>query len=1056
MRISLLGPLEVLAADGRPADVGGARLRMLLARLALAAGRPVSAESLIADLWGEEPPAGAVSALQGLVSRLRKALGETGAVELVAGGYRLPVEPEDVDAHRFEELSAQGRRELAADRPREAARLLGAALDLWRGAALADVREAAFAANSATRLHDLRAAADEDRFDAELRLGRHAEVQADLAAAAAEHPLSERLAELRMRALSAAGRQSDALAVYEELRARLGDELGVDPSPELRKVHLALLRGELDRPVAQTEAAPSRLPARLTTFFGRESELGRLAELLDTARLVTIVGPGGAGKTRLSLEAASRLRARVWFVPLAGVSEPGQLADTVLGVLSSSDSRLFDSGQLREATPVDRIANLLDVGDGVLLLDNCEHLVEAAAELAQQLLERLPRLKIMATSREALAITGETLCHLGPLDLPPAEPEPAEAGQAAAVRLFVDRAAGVRPGFTLDATTVGDVVEICRRLDGMPLALELAAAKLRAMGVREIVRRLDDRFRLLTSGSRTALPRQRTLLALVEWSWDLLEEPERVLARRLSALPGGASLPALEVICADDRLPADEVLHVIGSLVDKSLVQEDEDRYRMLETVRAYAAGRLAESGDDITPQLSRYFLAFAEEQEPLLRTRDQLDAIAAFDAEHDNLIHALRSALTARDAVTTSRFVRALFWYWGIRGMSRQFETYVAEVLAFGDELPADVRAAFQVVQGVGAGVRSGEQPPSLDRRALGFHPAVPLFRLSQLASADQGQAELEHALNSPDPWVRASALWAQDFVRSQQGDVDTGAQARREALRAFEQVGDRWGMVMGLLEISMYEDMRGDHEQAISAAERAVVISSELGTEEHLAWAKGRLAAARARSGDLDGARRDLDAGLRQARGRGLRRLETTLLNHQAAVLRRSGKYREAHRTLDRLETFAHRTPLPEEIVRGLITGERVSLLLAEGDAARARELLPQAVRGAFAYGNPGHLATACEWLGRLLALEGDPKGAAAALGMGEKIKGLLDSGDPEIRALIGDLVGQLGEDGFQAAYREGAGLPRQQAIDRLAEVAGRSPSQDTGEHGQVARLR
>ncbi|MBE1560041.1 ATP-binding protein [Nonomuraea africana] len=331
-------------------------------------------------------------------------------------------------------------------------------------------------------------------FDAELRLGRHAEILADLGAAGAEHPLSERLAELRMRALSAAGRQADALAVYEEIRGRLGEELGVDPSAELQEVLLALPRGELERPSAQPEAAPSRLPARLTSFVGRDGELDQLAALMSGSRLVTIVGPGGAGKTRLSLEAASRDRAhqrgRVWFVSLAGVAAPDQLADAVLGALSTADGRLYDGGQLQRATPVDRMAELLDVGDAVLLLDNCEHLVEAAAELAEQLLERLPQLRILATSREPLAIIGEALCHLGPLEVPAGSPDLAKAAAAAAVRLFGDRAADVRPGFALDDSTVGDVVEICWRLDGLPLALELAAARLRSMSVEQIARRL--------------------------------------------------------------------------------------------------------------------------------------------------------------------------------------------------------------------------------------------------------------------------------------------------------------------------------------------------------------------------------------------------------------------------------------------------------------------------------------------------------------------------------------------------------------------------------------
>ncbi|WP_217369879.1 BTAD domain-containing putative transcriptional regulator [Nonomuraea antri] len=1029
--------------DGKPVEIGGTRLRMLLARLALASGRPVAVESLIEDLWDDEPPAGANAALQGLVSRLRKALGEMGAVELTAGGYRLPVNPQAVDAHRFEELAVRGSRELAAGQDRQAAALLRSALELWRGEALADVREAAFARNAATRLHDLRAAVAEDRFEAELRLGRHAEVLADLGAAAQEHPLRERLAGLRMRALSAAGRQSDALEVYQDIRGRLGDDLGVDPSSDLQQLHLALLRGELERPAARAEATPSRLPARLTSFVGREAELAQVAELLSSARLVTIVGPGGAGKTRLLLEAASLQRERVWFVPLATVSEPERLAEAVLSSLGPSGN-MFNGAKPQQVTPVDKIVELLDVGDAVLLLDNCEHLVEAAAELAEQLLVRLPQLKILATSREPLAIIGEALCHLGPLELPPSDLDPdpdlAEVARTGAVRLFVDRAASVRPGFALDHDTIGAVMRICRGLDGMPLALELAAAKLRQMSAAEIARRLDDRFRLLTSGSRTALPRQRTLLAMVEWSWDLLEEPERILARRLSAFPGGAGLAALEAVCTDESLPAEDALGVAGALVEKSLVQEHEGRYRMLETVRAYATARLTESGDDIAGRLSGYFLAFAEEREPLLRTRDQLRAIADFDAEYDNLVYALRTAIAARDALTASRFVRALFWYWGIKGLSSQFETFLTEVLAFGDELPADTLSAFQVVRGVAAEAHTPSRPVALGERALSFHPAVPLFKLSRLASADQSRAELEHALNSSDPWTRASALWAQDYISTQQGDMANSAQRQRVALRAFEEVGDRWGMVMCLLAISVAEDMRGRYPQAIAAAERAVVISSELGTEEHVYASKNRLASARARSGDLAGGLRDVEAAHDQARRRGHRHVEARLLNARAAVLRWSGSYEPAHQALDELEGLAHRLPMPTEIVHDLIAGGRVSLLIAEGDSARARELFPQALRGVFAFESASHTATAAEWLGRLLALEGDAEGAATVLGSSQVIRGLFDHGDPALRAVLATLIEQLGEDGFHEAFNRGAEMPRQDAIDRLAGQAGR----------------
>ncbi|MGI5284625.1 AfsR/SARP family transcriptional regulator [Nonomuraea polychroma] len=1005
MRVEVLGPVKAYLDSGEPVEISGVRLRMLLSRLVLEPGRPVSAETLIDDMWGAEAPAGASAALHSLVARLRKALSGAATLELVAGGYRLPVRAQDVDACQFEELVAKGRRELVAGTHKEAAATLGAALGLWQGAALADVQEAPFADPVATRLHNLRRAAAEDRIDAELHLGRHAEVLADLESLAAGHPLSERLAGLRMRALAAAGRQGDALAVYAEIRGRLADELGVDPAPELQEIHLALLRGEMERPAAPAETAPSRLPAQLTSFVGREPELAQLGGLLSVGRLVTIVGPGGSGKTRLSLEAVARdpahARGRVWFVSLAGVSAADQIVDAVLGALNG---RLYEGG---EAAPLDRICELLDVGDALLLLDNCEHLVEAAAELVDQLLVRLPQLRVLATSREPLAITGEALCHLGPLDVPR---DSAAAAEAAAVRLFVDRASSVRPGFALVASTVEAVVEICWRLDGMPLALELAAAKLRSMSVEQIAGRLDDRFRLLSSGSRAALPRQRTLLAVVEWSWDLLDEQERALARRLAFFPGGADLPALEAVCADASLPAEEIVYVIGSLVEKSIVQESGDRYRMLETVRAYALGRLAESGDDLAVPYSDYFLALAERNEPLLRTREQLAAIAVFDAEYDNLMHGLRQA------ADPSRFVGALFWYWGISGRSAQFESY----LQYGGALPEQAKAAFGVVRA------------SMDVDSAGareFHPARPLMRMAQLAAASAGESDLEDALVSPDPWVRASAHWARDFLLTEQGDLHSGAASRQEALRGFEEVGDRWGLVISLLPLARDHSLRGEHGPAIAALERAVALSSELGTEDHLYLSRVRLARERRRNGDLDGALRDIQALHRRARELGHRRMEVNILVGLANVHRLRGDLERADRILDELAAAQG------ESARDLLVSTRLENRLALGDAVQARKLLPEAVGSLITQSYSAGLAWAAELLAGVLALEGDPEGASAALGMSQVIRGEFDHGEPELRALVDRLTERLGEEGYAQAYRLGAEMPRQVAIDRVA---------------------
>ncbi|GAB4587823.1 BTAD domain-containing putative transcriptional regulator [Nocardia sp. IFM 10818] len=1131
---------------------------MLAARLALENGGAVPVGALIDGLWGEDAPAEAAGALQALVSRLRKALRGAGTVEFGAGGYRLP--EVRLDAQRFEDLVRQGRTDLAAGRAEAAASLLREALSLWRGEALGDVAEAPFVRAVAARLDDLRAAAMADRFDAELRIGRYADILGELETAAAENQLSERLAALRMRALTAAGRQSDALAVYEEMRARLDDELGIDPSAELRETHLALLRGELETPVARREPAVHRLPARLTSFVGRDTELERLGRLLTDSRLVTIVGPGGAGKTRLSLEAMDRYTSGpVFFVPLAEVGAPDQLADAVAGALD-------DRSDERRADQTARLAELLNVGAAVLVLDNCEHLIEAAAELAAHLLDRLPHLRILATSREPLAITGETLWHLDPLAIPAGTPEPGAAQQFSAIQLFIDRATSVRPDFTLDDRTVAPVVEICRQLDGIPLALELAAAKLRSMTVDQIARRLDDRFRLLTSGSRTALPRQRTLLALVEWSWDLLEDPERTLARRLSLFPGGATVEALEAICSTPDLPADDIVYTLDTLVEKSIVTrsaDDNPRYRMLETVRAYAADQLTRSGDNLTTRFTTHFLTVAEESEPLLRTGEQLHAIAVFDAEHANMAAALRitlasasasansapspvghapaansaatpaatapsvaasaamassvAASSATGAATTgaattgsavtgaaaadsagsdsaavsdqsmhsmnvapcagdrsaaavgqaavvgghagvpeaeqaARFVRALFWYWGIRGMSTQFETALAEVLQLGHALPAATGVALRVIQtmagGGGAGFAAAEAllAESEYTGALHFHPALPLWAsllASSTGNAELGARQLELALGWPDPWVRASAHFARDIALTGSGEQPAGADARREALLGFGTVGDRWGLGMALLAQGRDHSLRGDHESAIAAFSRAVAVASELGMEDDILASRTELANERMRAGDLPAALRDIEAAQRLATDLGYARLAALLLLLRAESHRRAGDIARADRDIDHLEQLLERLPAATvQSATHRILLARMANRLTAGEAPQARALLPDVLSGIGASGDAAatthSTARAAELLAALEFLEDAPESAATTLGTTVAIRGIFDSGEPELHTLETELVTRLGREAFDAAYRRGTVLPRKEALNRLSAAS------------------
>ena len=763
MRIGILGPLEVLSAGG-PVEVGGARLRALLTLLALETGRVVPAERLIDDLWEADPPAGAPNALQSLVSRLRAALGNGREVlESHPTGYRLNVARRNVDAFEFEERVAEARR---LSDPEPAAAGLRAALELWRGPALADVAGQPFAEGPIARLEGLRRSAIEERIDADLRLGRHAELVPELAALTAADPLREPLRGRLMRALYGAGRQADALGVYEETKQLLAERLGVDPSAELEAVYLAVLRHDPVLQVAKAEvrvvpppaeAPPTNLRAQLTSFIGRDADLNKVRKLLGEARLVTLTGPGGAGKTRLSVEAAARLHERlpdgVWLVELAPVADPAEVPHAVLSVLGLRDVvlRVTRSGgaPVELVDPLDRLCGALADRRLLLVLDNCEHLIDTAAALADRLLASCPRVRILATSREPLGITGETLWPVEPLELPAVGVSAPEALGFPAVRLLADRAAAVRPGFEVTEANVADVVAICRALDGMPLAIELAAARLRALTPAAVAARLGDRFRLLTAGSRTALPRHQTLRAVVEWSWDLLDQAERDLWRALSIFAGGATLESIGSVeravsaarrdgemsrggrgvargegglsekdlggserrggAARDEvglargewgvsrgesggLGSEGVLAGVVALVDKSLLIATEDgRFRMLETIREYGLERLAGMpGEEerLRRAHAEYFLELAESAEPLLRSREQVAAFGRLAEEHDNLHAALRWAVQARESELASRLCAALGWYWWLCGNRAEGAEAASQVLAM-ENLP-------------------------------------------------------------------------------------------------------------------------------------------------------------------------------------------------------------------------------------------------------------------------------------------------------------------------------------------------------------------------------
>jgi predicted ATPase/DNA-binding SARP family transcriptional activator len=564
VRFGVLGPLAVWTDDGREVSVPESKVRLLLADLLVHEGQPVSVDRLVDDLWGDRLPGNPLNTLQTKVSQLRKVLegAEPGGGKLVTyqrGGYAMPV---DLDVTRFRELITQAR---AVDDVRTRSGLLGDAVALWRGPALAEVADEPFAAPLTARLEEERLAAQEDWAEARLELGDHDALTAELGELVAIHPLRERLRALQMRALYRAGRQNEALASYQELRRRLADELGLTPGPDIAAVQQAIL--EQDRALAIPSAPRTNLPEPLTELVGRDDAVQAVVSLLNTARLVTLTGPGGVGKTRLAVQTARQLT-DAWLIELSGLDRHGSvtqrrpdelIVDVIAATLSIRDARGCDANRLAEYLRDKNIA---------LVLDNCEVAIEPVAALAGRLLEAAPGLRILATSQLPLGVTGEVVWNVPPLTVPGPGSVAAEDVRAfSSVQLFATRAAAADPGFSIDEDNAAAVAAICRRLDGVPLALELAATRIRALGPHELLHRLDDRFRLLTNGTRSGPTRHRTLRALLEWSWQLLSEPQQMVLRRMAIHAEGADLAAVEALAAGDGVPAGDVAGLVADLV---------------------------------------------------------------------------------------------------------------------------------------------------------------------------------------------------------------------------------------------------------------------------------------------------------------------------------------------------------------------------------------------------------------------------------------------------------------------------------------------------------
>ncbi|WUI02401.1 winged helix-turn-helix domain-containing protein [Spirillospora sp. NBC_00431] len=1039
MRFGVLGPVEVWAG-GAVVPVGGPTVRALLAMLLLDAGRVVPAERLIDGLYGAEPPGGAANALQSQVSRLRRGLGDAGLVEGRTPGYRIVVDSDDVDVHRFERLARDGRRALGEGRYGAAAGAFEEALGLWRGAALADV-SAPFADAQAARLEEERAAAVEGCAEARLRDGDAGAVVSALRGLVDAQPLRERARALLMRALHASGRQAEALAVFEDGRRTLAEELGADPSRELADVHLAILRGEIGGDGgAPGEGVRANLPAQLTSFVGREEELRRVGKMLADGRLVTLLGPGGAGKTRLAVEAAGREGGDICFVDLAPVG-PGEVAKALLGALGLREGgmRAVPGEQpdaVEQPDTVERLVTALRGRRALLVLDNCEHVVVPVANLAHRLLSACPELRVLATSREALGITGEALRPLPPLELPPGGARAADVAEYPAVRLFLDRAEAVRPGFTVDDGNAEAVVGICRALDGLPLAIELAAARLRSLPVGEVATRLDDRFRLLSrGGDRSAPPRHRTLRAVVEWSWDLLDEAERTLARRLTVFAGGFALEAAVGVCAMDD--ADEL---VAELTDKSLLQTDGTRYRMLDTVRAFCAERLAAAGEAERYERAHaeYFLGLARRADPHLRGAEQLDWLGLLAADHGNLHAALRWSVR-RDPALGLRLTASLTWYWWLRGRV-EGAPLASELLdVIGDRVPDGLEEEYVlcVTSAVAGGITGERAMAWLDRadallrgikRPLAYPVAIVLWAMT--AGPERTDYEVFTMQIGDDPWSRGLVRMSEVFVAQSEGDVAEVERAGADALRGFRACGDRWGIANSLDPLAQAAARRGDRVRALALLDEAVALMEGLGALEDTADLLYQRGFVHILGGDLDAAWAEFERGLDMARRAGTPDKIAAAYHGLGEVARLRGDVAGARRLYETALTGYASERFIARAVRGAALVGLGWLAVAEDDHARARELFHGALDMSIDHPVFMFQALAGIGLAGVAVAEGDGGRAAALLGAAAALQGIQIAGDPDTERVSSGARGLIGDAAYETAFAAGAALPREEA--------------------------
>jgi predicted ATPase/DNA-binding SARP family transcriptional activator/tetratricopeptide (TPR) repeat protein len=1047
VEIRVLGPLEVVGDDGQVLDVGGPRPQALLIALALAGGHPVPADQLLDEVWRGEPATDR-NRLQVHISRLRRTLGGD-CISTRAGGYALAVQAGALDADQFEHLAAEGRTALQREDAARAAELLRRALGLWRGAPLAEFAETGFAPPVITRLEEARLAATEDRIEADLMLGEHGRLTGELEALVRAHPLRERLWGQLIVALYRSGRQGDALAAYQRARTMLADELGVDPGPELRRLESAVLSQDpalgapAPAPTAPEPRSSGNLPAARNELIGRRAELGMVASLLQASRLVTVVGVGGAGKTRLAVEVARSLiggyRDGAWLVELAPVAGDADVASAAAAALGVAP----DAAPGASRGALERLSDFLSGRQLLLVLDNCEHVVAGAAAVADHLLARCPDLQILATSRESLAVDGESLWALPPL----------AAGDAR--DLFVVRARAIAPGFPSDEPTLRTVAEICARLDGLPLAIELAAARMRAFAADDVLARLGDRFRLLTAGARTAPPRHATLRAVVDWSYDLLFDEERRVFERMSVFAGACPLEAAEQVCAGDPVSADNAADLLARLVDKSLVTATPTdrgiRFGVLQTLAQYGQERLAARGElaDVRARHARWIASVADVPDGGHSTA----WFAAFGEFLDDARRGMEWAQATGDADTLLSIVFGFGWFRGMGGVVDDYWRWLTASLALGAtgterRVGALILAEqLALAQGRDHALEYGEEAVALgraagDRMALAMAAVEHGSALTGLFDQrERGLLLLDEAGQILEAdgtgWSLGLGAVVRGVTAFARGDLDQARDLLRRAADRFTDAGNAHGAAAVLHNLADVAIVGGRYDDAIAALREALTGLDAGAAAGITSMAElGCLLAIRGRSGEAD---RWHASALAAAEKQQNLPLLAFACNAKGLTLRRRGHLADAERCHLRVLDICRERGAPAALA--MAHSSLGYIAESRNDLAAAEQHHRASLNAACEAADRESQAVALEGLASAASLRDDPGttgkllGAATALREGSVVTALGAHTEQRGIALghldrvdIDQTIARAGGcDGYDAAFADGRQDPQ-----------------------------